>query len=123
MLGTKFLGTVGIILVATQHRYGVPTAAEEIKELLRARHRIHSAEDNDFTIRTMEDVANTVAGASRTMLMMLLSIASISPGRWDWNHEYSAGVGHRTDQRSGFGWQWEPNAPTSCCSFSWRRSF
>ncbi len=78
VLGTKFLGTVGIILVATQHRYGVPTAAEEIKELLRARHRIHPAEDNDFTIRTMEDVANTVAGAGRTMLMMLLSIASIS---------------------------------------------
>ncbi|MCW5800031.1 MAG: ABC transporter permease [Nitrospira sp.] len=78
VLGTKFLGTVGIIMVATQHRYGVPTAAEEIKELLRARHRIHPAEENDFTIRTMEDVAKTVAGTSRTMMVMLLSIASIS---------------------------------------------
>ncbi len=77
VLGTKFLGTVGIIMVATQHRYSVPAAVEEISELLRARHRIHPAEENDFTIRTMEDVAKTVAGASRTM-MMLLSIASIS---------------------------------------------
>ncbi len=78
VLGTKFLGTVGIILVATQHRYSIPAAVEEIKELLRARHRIHPAEENDFTIRTMEDVAKTVAGASRTMMVMLLSIASIS---------------------------------------------
>ena len=78
VLGTKFLGTVGIIMVATQHRYSIPAAVEEIKELLRARHRIHPAEENDFTIRTMEDVAKTVAGASRTMMMMLLSIASIS---------------------------------------------
>ena len=78
VLGTKFLGTVGIIMVATQHRYSIPAAVEEIKELLHARHRIHPAEENDFTIRTMEDVAKTVAGASRTMMVMLLSIASIS---------------------------------------------
>ena len=78
VLGTKFLGTVGIIMVATQHRYSIPAAVEEIKELLRARHRIHPAEENDFTIRTMEDVAKTVAGARRTMMVMLLSIASIS---------------------------------------------
>ncbi|MBV6471211.1 MAG: Macrolide export ATP-binding/permease protein MacB [Nitrospirae bacterium] len=78
VLGTKFLGTVGIIMVATHHRYSIPTAVEEISELLRARHRIHPAEENDFTIRTMEDVAKTVAGASRTMMVMLLSIASIS---------------------------------------------
>jgi len=78
VLGTKFLGTVGIIMAATRHRYTVPAAVEEITELLRARHRIHPAEENDFTIRTMEDVANTVAGASRTMMVMLLSIASIS---------------------------------------------
>ncbi len=78
VLGTKFLGAVGIIMVATQHRYSIPAAVEEIKELLRARHRIHPAEENDFTIRTMEDVAKTVAGASRTMMVMLLSIASIS---------------------------------------------
>jgi putative ABC transport system permease protein len=89
VLGTKFLGTVGIIMVATQHRYSIPAAVEEIKELLRARHRIHPAEENDFTIRTMEDVAKTVAGASRTMMVMLLSIASISlDGRRNRDHEH-----------------------------------
>ena len=78
VLGTKFLGTVGIIMVATRHRQTIPGAVEEIKDLLRARHRLHPSEEDDFTIRTMEDVAKTVAGASRTMMIMLLSIASIS---------------------------------------------
>ncbi len=78
VLGTKFLGTVGIIMVATRHRQNIPAAVEEIKDLLRARHRLHASEEDDFTIRTMEDVAKTVAGASRTMMIMLLSIASIS---------------------------------------------
>ncbi len=78
VLGTKFLGTVGIILVSTQHRQDIPGAVEEIKELLRSRHRIQPSEEDDFTIRTMEDVAKATAGATKTMMVMLLSIASIS---------------------------------------------
>jgi putative ABC transport system permease protein len=78
VLGTKFLGTVGIILVATASRDDIPAAAEDIKELLRARHRLHQSEDDDFTIRTMEDIAKTIAGTSQTMMFMLMSIASIS---------------------------------------------
>ena len=78
VLGTQFLGTVGIILAATEQRNQIPAAVQGIKQLLRARHRIQPAEEDDFTIRTMEDIAATMAGASRTMLMMLMSIASIS---------------------------------------------
>ncbi|NOS76580.1 MAG: FtsX-like permease family protein [Nitrospira sp.] len=78
VLGTKFLGTVGIILVATQTRHDIPAVVEDIKELLRARHHVHPSEDDDFTIRTMEDIAKTVAGTSRTMMFMLMGIASIS---------------------------------------------
>ncbi len=78
VLGTKFLGTVGIIMVATQTRQDIPAVVDDIKELLRARHRLHASEEDDFTIRTMEDVAKTVAGTSRTMMLMLMGIASIS---------------------------------------------
>jgi len=78
VFGTKFLGTVGIILVATATRDDIPAAADDIKELLRARHRLHTSEEDDFTIRTMEDIAKTIAGTSRTMMVMLMSIASIS---------------------------------------------
>jgi putative ABC transport system permease protein len=76
--GTKFLGTVGIILVATQTRYEIPAVVADIKELLRARHHLTASEEDDFTIRTMEDIAKTIAGTSRTMMLMLMGIASIS---------------------------------------------
>ena len=78
VLGTKFLGTVGIILVATQTRYEIPAVVADIKDLLRARHRLHTTEEDDFTIRTMEDIAKTIAGTSRTLMFMLMSVASIS---------------------------------------------
>lgn len=78
VLGTRFLGAVGIILVATQTRQDVPIVVDDIKDLLRTRHRLYDADEDDFTIRTMEDIEKTVAGASRTMMVMLMSIASIS---------------------------------------------
>ena len=78
VFGTRFLGTVGIILVTTATRDDISAAADDIKELLRARHRLHQSEDDDFTIRTMEDIAKTIAGTSRTMMLMLMGIASIS---------------------------------------------
>jgi putative ABC transport system permease protein len=78
VLGTKFLGTVGIILVATAKREQIPLVAEDVKDLLRTRHRLLPDQENDFTVRTMEDIAKASAGASRTMMLMLLSIASIS---------------------------------------------
>ena len=78
VLGTKFLGTVGVILVATQTRQDIPAVVDDIKDLLRTRHHIHPSDEDDFTIRTMEDIAKTMAGTSRTMMLMLMSIASIS---------------------------------------------
>ncbi len=78
VLGTKFLGTVGIILVATQTRHEIPAVVDNIKDLLRTRHRLQQSEEDDFTIRTMEDIAKTIAGTSRTMMLMLMGIASIS---------------------------------------------
>jgi putative ABC transport system permease protein len=78
VLGTKFLGTVGIILVTAQTRHDIPAIADDIKDLLRTRHRLHQSEEDDFTIRTMEDIAKMLAGTSRTMMLMLMGIASIS---------------------------------------------
>ncbi|MEK7760339.1 MAG: ABC transporter permease [Nitrospirota bacterium] len=78
VLGTQFLGTVGIILVAAQTRHDIPAVVDDIKDLLRAKHHLQSSEEDDFTIRTMEDIAKTIAGTSRTMMLMLMGIASIS---------------------------------------------
>ncbi|MEQ1794256.1 MAG: ABC transporter permease [Nitrospira sp.] len=78
VLGTRFLGTVGIILVSTQTRQDIPAVVDDIKDLLRTRHHLQSSDEDDFTIRTMEDIAKTIAGTSRTMMLMLMGIASIS---------------------------------------------
>jgi len=78
VLGTQFLGSVGIILVAARSQIEIPAIVDDIKDLLRARHRLHQSEDDDFTIRTMEEIANAIAGTSRTMMYMLMGIASIS---------------------------------------------
>jgi putative ABC transport system permease protein len=78
VLGTKFLGTVGIILAATQTRHDIPVVVDDIKDLLRTRHHLQPSDEDDFTIRTMEDIAKTIAGTSRTMMLMLMGIASIS---------------------------------------------
>jgi len=78
VLGTQFLGTVGVMLIATQSTDDIPAVVDDIKDLLRTRHRLHPSDEDDFTIRTMEDIANAIAGASRTMMLMLMGIASIS---------------------------------------------
>lgn len=46
--------------------------------MLRGRHHLRQLQDDDFTIRTMEDIAKASMATSRTMMIMLLSIASIS---------------------------------------------
>ena len=78
VLGTKFLGTIGVILLSTERADQLLGAVEEIRDLLRARHRLLPNEDDDFTIRTMDDIAKASEGTSRTMMLMLLGIASIS---------------------------------------------
>lgn len=78
VLGTPFLGTVGIIFATTAPRAQFAGVVRDIRELLRSRHHLRQAQDDDFTIRTMEDIAKASTATSRTMMVMLLSIASIS---------------------------------------------
>ena len=78
VLGTKFLGTIGVVFLSTERADQLVGAVEEIRDLLRVRHRLLPNEDDDFTIRTMDDIAKASEGTSRTMMLMLLGIASIS---------------------------------------------
>lgn len=78
VMGTRFLGTVGVILATAQSQYEIPAVVDAIRDLLRMRHRLHQSDEDDFTIRTMEDIAKAIEGTSRTMMLMLMGIASIS---------------------------------------------
>ena len=51
---------------------------EQITELLRQRHRIGSGHEDDFTVRTQEEIAQMANSASQTMRILLMAIACVS---------------------------------------------
>ena len=53
-------------------------AQEEIEALLRQRHRIAAGQPSDFMMRSQEEIASRAAQSSRTMSLLLGSVAAIS---------------------------------------------
>jgi putative ABC transport system permease protein len=53
-------------------------AQREIADLLRQRHRIGAGRDDDFTIRGQEEIANAATATTKTLTVLLGSIASVS---------------------------------------------
>src|ERR687888_140662 len=78
VLGTQMLGTVGAIMVSAVSPEAIPEAQRQVTTLLRERHRLKRAQDNDFTIRNLADVAATAESTSRIMSILLASVASVS---------------------------------------------
>jgi len=76
----KVLGmpTIQQVLVSAVSSDAVEPAATEITQLLRQRHRISNPDDDDFTVRTVEEMAATRVEMARTMTMLLMSVASVS---------------------------------------------
>jgi putative ABC transport system permease protein len=56
----------------------IPTATQEITEVLKAKHRLGPSEEPDFTIRTQTDIAQMATSTSGIMTILLATIASIS---------------------------------------------
>lgn len=56
----------------------IDEASAEIEALLRASHRLKTGEDNDFDIRTQQELISTFGSISEMMLVLLGSIAGIS---------------------------------------------
>lgn len=69
---------IGAILVSARSTQEMGVAQEEIRRLLRQRHRIPVGEDDDFAVRSMADVAAAAEASSRVMTLLLGSIASVS---------------------------------------------
>src|SRR4029078_6509399 len=76
----KVLGmpTIQQVLVSAVSSDAVEPAATEITQLLRQHHRISSPDDDDFTVRTVEEMAATRVEMARTMTLLLMSVASVS---------------------------------------------
>jgi putative ABC transport system permease protein len=54
------------------------TVQQQIIDLLRQRHRITPGKDDDFTVRTQEDIAQRANEASETMRGLLAGVAAVS---------------------------------------------
>ena len=77
VLGSRFLGTVNSMVVSAVGPLQVTEAQKQITEVLRRRHRIQSDED-DFTVRSLEDIGATAQATASVMTLLLGSIASVS---------------------------------------------
>src|SRR5882757_1213913 len=54
------------------------TATKEITDIMRASHRLRANEDEDFSIRTMQELLNTLNSTSQLLTVLLTAIAGIS---------------------------------------------
>ena len=78
LFGTDFPGTVNMITVKTQNDEIIETTQSQIEELLKNRHHIGKTKDNDFEIRNLAQMQETIKSSARTMSILLGAIASVS---------------------------------------------
>ncbi len=75
LLGITHLQQVSF--TATTNEAVEPTAVA-ITRLMRQRHRVQNPEDDDFSVRTVEEMAATRVQMANTMTGLLMSVASVS---------------------------------------------
>ena len=78
IFGNPFPGMVRFMMVKARSAEAMPRAERDLVDLLRQRHRIRPGQDDDFTVRNLTQLAQTAAGTTRAMSMMLGAIASVS---------------------------------------------
>ena len=78
VFGTQFLGSVGALFASAERSEDLASAATQIREVLRIRHRLQPDQDDDFTIRTQVDIGKVQESTSETLTVMLFAIASVS---------------------------------------------
>jgi putative ABC transport system permease protein len=69
---------VPTILVKVTDPAAMTVAEEEIRSLLRQRHRLSPTDDDDFTLRNLSDLLASQEAASRVLASLLAAIASVS---------------------------------------------
>jgi putative ABC transport system permease protein len=78
LFGSQFQGTVGLIMAQAVDETQMDAALAQISDLLRQRHRLREAADDDFSVTNMTSVANTVSQVTGMLSILLGAIASIS---------------------------------------------
>jgi len=78
LFGMQFPGMVRIIAVQARSPEVMNEAESQITDLLRQRHRIPPAQENDFTVRNLTEIMSTAEQSASVMSLLLGAIASIS---------------------------------------------
>lgn len=78
LFGTQFFGLVGAILASAEREQDVRSSVEEIRQVLRQRHRLQGGQLDNFTIRTQVDIGQIQEESSQTLTVMLFAVAAIS---------------------------------------------
>jgi putative ABC transport system permease protein len=78
VFGSPFLGSVGALFASTEQSADLPEAVEQVREVLRGRHRLQAEQADDFTIRTQVDIGKVQESTGQTLTVMLFAIASVS---------------------------------------------
>jgi putative ABC transport system permease protein len=73
---SKFLS--GQILVSAASSDSTARAQQQISDLLRQRHRLAPGVEDDFNIRNLTDIASAQQDSTRTLTILLASIAAVS---------------------------------------------
>jgi putative ABC transport system permease protein len=70
--------SVGSLIVQARGPQAIVPAQEEMKSVLRQRHHLQPQQDDDFTIRNLEEVFKAQETSSHVMSILLAAIASVS---------------------------------------------
>jgi putative ABC transport system permease protein len=70
--------TAGTIFVKVREGADMKGVEEEIRNLLRQRHRIQQGADDDFTLRNLSELLAAREESSRIMALLLAAVASVS---------------------------------------------
>jgi putative ABC transport system permease protein len=75
LMGITYIQTVMVSAISPRH---IEKAIDEITQLLRQRHRIGRGQDDDFMIRSQQEIASTATQMTGVLTMLLGAIASVS---------------------------------------------
>jgi putative ABC transport system permease protein len=70
--------SVGSLMVQARGPQLIDSAEAEMRSVLRQRHHLQSNQDDDFTIRNLQEVFQAQETSSRVMSILLAAIASVS---------------------------------------------
>jgi macrolide transport system ATP-binding/permease protein len=74
----KISGLVNMIFVKAVSADAVSPLLQDLERILHRRHRIQPGQDDDFTVRSLNEIANASASAGSVMTILLAAVASIS---------------------------------------------